>query len=115
MQDVKLLDVDSMTAADFKSWKQTWDDYYKVNQIENCPQEVRMAAFRLMCTVATRDKVMLVSPPEDGRNDPKWFVDELEKLMVAKVNVVIEWKKFAGCAQRSDECREIHSGFAISG
>ena len=37
MQDVKLLDVDSMTAADFKSWKQTWDDYYKVNQIENCP------------------------------------------------------------------------------
>ena len=33
MQDVKLLDVDSMTAADFKSWKQTWDDYYKVNQI----------------------------------------------------------------------------------
>ena len=103
MQDVKLLDVDSMTAADFKSWKQTWDDYYKVNQIENCPQDVRMAAFRLMCTVATRDKVVLMSPPADRVNDPSWFVNELEKLMVAKVNVVIERKKFTGRAQRSDE------------
>ena len=70
MQDVKLLDVASMNAADFKSWKQTWDDYYKVNKIENCPPDVRMAAFRLMCTlcrVATPDKVILMSPSDDRR------------------------------------------------
>ena len=70
MQDVKLLNIDSMSAADFKSWEKTWDDYYKVNQLENCAADIRMAAFRLLCTENTRDKILEMTPPDDRENDP---------------------------------------------
>ena len=102
MQDVKPLDIDNMSSGEFKSWKQTWKDYYDVHQLESCTEAIRMAAFRLMCTETTRDKILQIDMTGHD-DDVTYLIGEIEKLMDAGVNVVIERKKFSQRVQKTNE------------
>ena len=93
------------TLAAFKTWKARFNDYFRMNEMENLPQENQAAHIRSCISMKTQDhlRIFMAMKPESKCAE---ILELLEKYFTGQSNVTSRRVEFSNCKQRSSETFE---------
>ena len=104
-QTVKMpqLDVTKMTGRSFRSWRNTWNDYFVIKRYGLLDDKEQMCALRMHMSVSTKERLDELKIADDKKNDVNHTLDELETFLSEQANPAIERKIFMARKQRENE------------
>ena len=95
------------TLAHFHTWKETWEDYYNMNNVDKLPREKQLATFRSFLSNGMRATLtQVIGVPEHTEDDPLTvtvLLDLIQAHFRSKRNIALDWSDFYKRVQKEGE------------
>ena len=105
------LDVSLTKGTSFLTWRELWNDYSLVNDLEEIDAKKKVALLRLNMVPETVEVVNNLCLSEADKAIPDKILDALEKHILGRVNVTMENRNFR---KRCQEKNEAFDDFLVS-